>query len=222
MARIIFTLTSELFDEPNQELSVQPHISVSELIGSAVDEFRLPPGDYNIYDRDTNRRLELDRSMEQLGIQTGMVLLFRREEQQPQYTRVIAVKGQMRMPFSFAPQSAFVREAETKTVFRLQWQPAVIGRPDSSNPDSNKLLAINLDAIPHGLSVSRNHASISEEEGIFYLEALSTRNPTFLNDQHLVVGEKYPLQNEDQIRVGKVTLIFHVPETQILPQIDEE
>lgn len=215
--RIILTLSSELFDDPNQELSIQPGVAVGDLITSAVNEFRLPQGEYAIYERDTNRRLEPAQTIEQHGLQTGAVLLFRREEPAQNIARVISVRQQGRIPFSYGPQMAFIREAETKTIFRLQWQPAVIGRPDSNNPESKKLLTVNLEAIPNGQSVSRNHAAITETDGTFYIEALAARNATFLNEQELTVGEKYTLHNEDRIRVGKITLIFHIPETQIIP-----
>jgi hypothetical protein len=211
--RIVLTVSSELFEEANQEVSVKPNVTIGQLITSAIEEFRLSQGEYGVYEQGSNKKLTGEGTFEAQEIQTGAVLVLRREKQQF-LTRAIAVVSRTdRKPLTSA-QMPFVREVETKTVFRLRWHPAIIGRPDQNNPESKKLLAVDLEPFPNGMSVSRSHASITEEHGAYYLEALSPRNPTFLNDKQLTVGEKYPIRHEDLIRVGKMILQFHLPETQ--------
>lgn len=57
-------------------------------------------------------------------------------------------------------------------------------------------------------SVSRLHARITKENGEFYLEDLNSTNGTFKNGLQLQPYEKRKLQEEDEIRLGKVVLIF--------------
>jgi pSer/pThr/pTyr-binding forkhead associated (FHA) protein len=96
-----------------------------------------------------------------------------------------------------------LRERSGRARFPVQWQPAVIGRPDADHVH-NELLAANLEWLPEGLRVSRRHAQITEEAGIFYLENLAGRdNPTYLNGRSLAGGRRVALQHGDAIRLGQ-------------------
>lgn len=57
-------------------------------------------------------------------------------------------------------------------------------------------------------SVSRVHARILQEDGKVYLEDLNSTNGTFKNGLRLQPYEKRCLEQEDEIRLGKVILIF--------------
>lgn len=82
----------------------------------------------------------------------------------------------------------------------------VIGRVDpasGSYPD--------VDLVPFGGEeggVSRRHAQITRAGNQFFIEDLNSVNYTFLNKQKVPVGEVHPLQDGDEIRLGRVLLRF--------------
>ena len=57
-------------------------------------------------------------------------------------------------------------------------------------------------------SVSRVHARILQEDGKAYLEDLNSTNGTFKNGLRLQPYEKRCLEQEDEIRLGKIILIY--------------
>ncbi len=57
-------------------------------------------------------------------------------------------------------------------------------------------------------SVSRIHARISLEDGITYLEDLNSTNGTFKNGLRLQPYEKRRIEENDEIRIGKLLFIF--------------
>lgn len=57
-------------------------------------------------------------------------------------------------------------------------------------------------------SVSRVHARIVQEKGLVYLEDLNSTNGTFKNGLRLQPYEKRILESEDEIRLGKVILVY--------------
>jgi pSer/pThr/pTyr-binding forkhead associated (FHA) protein len=71
-------------------------------------------------------------------------------------------------------------------------------------------LAVNVKWLPGNLRVSRRHARITEQGGIYYLEALAENNPTLLNGQRLSLGRNYPLRVGDTIGLGisNIQLVF--------------
>lgn len=87
--------------------------------------------------------------------------------------------------------------ADGKTVFVLEKPTALIGKKREE-----------ADCILNDASVSRLHARITKEGEDFYLEDLNSTNGTFKNGLRLQPYEKRKLQEEDEIRLGKITLIF--------------
>lgn len=71
-------------------------------------------------------------------------------------------------------------------VFPINWQPAIIGRPEPAAAQ-NSLLAVNLEAFSR--AVSRQHAEIVEENGRWSIRQL-TANPILLNGTPLPFNEK--------------------------------
>jgi hypothetical protein len=57
-------------------------------------------------------------------------------------------------------------------------------------------------------SVSRRHARITCDANQLYIEDLNSRNFTQLNGKRLEPGQKYPVKNGDEIRLGSVLLIY--------------
>lgn len=64
------------------------------------------------------------------------------------------------------------------------------------------------DLIFDDLSISRIHARIIKEGNDYYLEDLNATNGTFKNGLRLKPYEKRILQEEDEITLGKVTIVF--------------
>ena len=82
----------------------------------------------------------------------------------------------------------------------------LIGREDpvsGSFPD--------VDLVPYGGEeggVSRRHAQILRRGGQFSIEDLNSVNYTFVNRQKVAPGTPHPLQDGDEIRLGRVVLQF--------------
>ena len=83
-----------------------------------------------------------------------------------------------------------------------------IGRWDA---DAGIFPDIDLDADDPEAKVSRRHARITLREGRHFLEDLGSTNGTFVNrGKRLLPGHLHPLQDGDEIIVGKTFLRFHV------------
>ena len=57
-------------------------------------------------------------------------------------------------------------------------------------------------------SVSRIHARITEEEGIYYIEDLNSTNGTFKNGLRLQPYERRKLEREDEVKFGKTEYLY--------------
>ena len=87
----------------------------------------------------------------------------------------------------------YLREQGTDKVYKLHWQPAVIGRIDPRQTH-NEWIAVDLALHEMGPRVSRRHIQITEENGQYYAEGLS-QNPTTINDHQ---GNTRPLNSQKQ------------------------
>ncbi len=65
-----------------------------------------------------------------------------------------------------------------------------------------------VDVVLEDASVSRIHARITMEKENFYLEDLNSTNGTFKNGLRLQPYEKRKLEKDDEIRCGKVEVVF--------------
>ncbi len=204
MERITLSISSELFDDAQQEASVRKNLSVRALIEEIRREFGLLEGDYVLRLKGRADALPAERSLDELGIVTGAELVFVRERRLRQ--QVIA-RGRMMFQAVSGAQRCVLVELASGQAFAIEWQPALIGRPDAANPASAEALAVNLGSFPQARTVSRQHAQLIEAEGIFYVEGVAPRNPTFVNEQALSPGERRRLAHGDQIRVGSIALV---------------
>ena len=59
-------------------------------------------------------------------------------------------------------------------------------------------------------AVSRKHAAIVNENGIFFLQDLGSKNHSYVNDVQLSSGEKSVLRNRDVIRVANEEFVFEL------------
>jgi len=83
---------------------------------------------------------------------------------------------------------------------------ALIGRED---PVSG--IYPEIDLTPHGGEeggVSRRHARLIKDAGAYFVEDLDSTNFTFVNKQKLTPGVRQPLADGDELRCGRVALIF--------------
>jgi hypothetical protein len=196
-------LTFDVFDETEQRASVRRGLTVAQLIQAIINEFEDLDGRaanlYGLYPEGGQRPLEASKTLTEQGVQPGDRLVF-------SWAR--DPLRQLRRPLTHGPQFA-LQEVSSQVLFALEWQPAIIGRPDA-DAAHNELLAINLKWLPGALRVSRRHARITEQNGTYYLEGLAERNPTLLNGQRLSLGRKYPLRVGDTIGLGtsNIQLVF--------------
>ena len=63
------------------------------------------------------------------------------------------------------------------------------------------------DALNQG--VSRYHAKLTVQGGQVYVEDLKTANYTNLRGQRLQPGQKYPLNNGDELILGRLRLVYY-------------
>jgi len=101
-----------------------------------------------------------------------------------------------------------VLDANEDVVIPAGKTEAVMGRQD---PQSSAFPDVDLDkydAINKG--VSRRHCKLSFQGGIVYVEDLNSVNHTFLRQQQLTPGQKYALNDGDEIVLGKLRLVYHV------------
>ena len=77
------------------------------------------------------------------------------------------------------------------------------GEPQTIGRDADRCQIV----IPHA-SVSREHARITQENGIFYIEDLKSRNHTFVNSRQIT--ERTPLRPDDRIRICDYLFVFQV------------
>ncbi len=102
------------------------------------------------------------------------------------------------------------RGESSGTEFSLAAEECYIGRWDADNgvfPD------IDLDAHDPEAKVSRRHARITFADGKYAIEDLGSTNGTFVNrGRRLIPGTPQPLNDGDEIIVGKTFMRFYVNE----------
>ena len=88
-------------------------------------------------------------------------------------------------------------------------QEVLVGRFDPANPPEPEI-----DLVPHGgeqAGVSRRHCQLVADAGGTFVIDLNSTNSTFLNRTRLEPGRRYPLRDGDELRLGKMTLIYKTP-----------
>lgn len=203
MERVVVTISSDLFDEVNQEASLRRNISVRTLIADTVREFSLPEANYSFRLANGKTPLDFEKTIDQLGIQTGAQLIFQRERRgvgrsSNRAASIGALSGK---------REAYIK-AENGQIFEITYQPAIIGRPDAAGNTTSQSLAIDLSGFEEARSVSRRHASMTERNGNYFVESLSEHNLVQVNEDPVEVGERRRLADGDEILVGKIPLTF--------------
>lgn len=92
--------------------------------------------------------------------------------------------------------------------FPLSDDESQIGRWDA---DGGIFPDVDLDSDDPEAKVSRRHARIMRRNGKYFIEDLGSTNGTFINrGRRLLPGDRQPLQDGDEIIVGKTFLRFHI------------
>jgi pSer/pThr/pTyr-binding forkhead associated (FHA) protein len=92
--------------------------------------------------------------------------------------------------------------------FLLSSTESYIGRWDA---DGGVFPDVDLDSDDPEAKVSRRHARITFNDGVYLLEDLGSTNGTFINrGKRLPKGTRQPLRDGDEIIVGKTFLRFQV------------
>lgn len=60
------------------------------------------------------------------------------------------------------------------------------------------------------LGVSRFHAEIAYERGVYYLKDLNSSNGTWLNMQKIQGGERLPMESSNQVRLGHLLMLISI------------
>jgi hypothetical protein len=120
----------------------------------------------------------------------------------------VPVTGEMNSRKGVRATLVVERGESSGTEFTVSNDEAYIGRWDADNgvfPD------IDLDAHDADAKVSRRHARIIFRDNRFMIEDLGSTNGTFVNrGRRLIPGSPTPLNDGDEIIVGKTFLRFNI------------
>jgi hypothetical protein len=192
-----------LIDKP-QRAKILPSLTPPELVQAIIAEFSAvphltpDPAAYRLVRADTGAVLD-DESpiLKQLGVQAACRL----------------VEYSSTLPPGATPMGrrAYLREQSSGRIYRLPWQPAVIGRPDEKLT-TNDLLAVNLVSDSAGMVVSRRHAQIVCDGRQIFIESLG-QNPTRVSSAQSPPSElsgRRPLQDGDVIELVRSQIRLQV------------
>ena len=186
----------DVFEHAGQRARVRKNLTAAALIEEILREFDDIATDsqqkYAIYLKGFDRPLTPDNTLTQLDIQPQDELVF-------DYVR------QTIRQMLDVSQYAILREDTIGKEFDIQWQPAVIGRP-STDVDHNIILAVNVQLLPNGKTISRKHAQITVSDKRYFIEPLADQNPVFLNGKELPVNSRREIRNGDKISLGRQKL----------------
>ena len=189
-----------VFEHTGQRASIRKSLQVKMLIEEILKEFddigSDSPDKYNLKLKGVDRPLDPNLTMSQLDIQ-------------PQDELTLGYVQQSLREMLDPADYAVLKEITTGKEFDIQWHPALIGRP-STEVNHNIMLAVNMQLVPRGMTISRSHAQITFSNGSYFIEPLSTNNPTFLNGKEIPFNGYRELRTGDRISLGnhKVTLTF--------------
>ncbi len=188
----------DVFENAGQRARVRKTLTVRDLIQEILKEFDDIPADspekYAVYLKGDDHPLKVDSNLIQLDIQPQDDLVF-------DY-----IRHTLRRMFK-PEQVVYLREQATGRVFTLEWQPAVIGRP-TNEADHNLTLAVNVQSLPEGMTISRRHAQVTLSEGRYFIEALAENNPVLLNGKEVPVNARRELKNGDNLVMGRNHVTF--------------
>jgi len=189
-----------VFEHTGQRARVRRSITLKTLIDEILKEFddidADSPEKYSIQLEGVDKPLNPNQTLSQLDIQ-------------PQDELSIAYLHQTIRRMLDPKDHASLREETSNISFDIQWTPAIIGRP-STEVNHNIMLAVNMQLLAIGITISRKHAQIVFSDGTFFIEPLATNNPTFLNGKLLQPNSMNKIHSGDRLAFGqhKVSFLF--------------
>lgn len=211
-------VTIDVFGEADQQAAVRKTLVVRELIEEILREFsdldRRAPDAYALYLEGSSKALDRDKTLPDQQVVPNSNLVFGwASDLALSWTPPAAAVLQPGRQTLSGLSRATLQDEKSRKIFPIQWQPAIIGRPDV-DPTHNELLLFNAERLANGRRVSRRHAQITEQEGQYFIESLNERNPTYLNNSKEPISGRTLLQSGDLIRLGEstISLLFDVRE----------
>jgi hypothetical protein len=196
-------LNIEIFNRSEQAM-VLPGLTPAELVKAILQEFREleylgdQEADYGLQRVDTDLELDDERPMmQQVGPNQQLRLL----ERIPPLPHGSQLMG----------RHIYLRELSRGTVFKLHWQPAIIGRIDPYIANNDQV-AVNLAGYNASLRVSRRHARIVADDNGCYVEDMS-QSPTMVIDadgNETRVNNRHPLHHGDTILLSSSQIKLRV------------
>lgn len=189
-----------VFEHTGQRARVRRSITVKTLIDEILKEFddidRDSPEKYSIQLKGMEKPLNVNQTLAQLDIQ-------------PQDVLNVGYLHQTIRKMLDPKDHAQLREETSNITFDIQWTPAIIGRP-STDVNHNIMLAVNMQILAVGMTISRKHAQVVFSEGSFFIEPSAANNPTYLNGTKLQVNSMNKLNSGDRLAFGthKVSFMF--------------
>ena len=190
-------LRIDIFSARDQGARATRELTPTQLIAAIIQEFR------EIEQLgDDPARYQLLR----VADHTALLDDHKLERQAGDITRLVLVDRPVTLPVGTHAlgRRVYLREQERNKVFRLHWQPAVIGRRQSVQGEEPPL-AVNLADHAARDYISKRHAQIIEQGGRLMVESLTskpTRVVTANGDPvDLVEGKPYPLTHGDVIHL---------------------
>jgi hypothetical protein len=199
----------DVFEKEDQWAKPLSSLKPPDLITAIFEEFREleylsgDPEDYLLVKKEDSSPLDPEEALDGQLSKNAHLVLLEQERTLPKGTKPLS-----------AP--VYLREQTSGKVYKLHWMPAVIGRPDP-NQANNDWLAVNLEAYPTGLRVSRRHAQITEDNGRYSIKSLS-KNPTVIKDEEgnekLIGDTPIQLENNDVVLLERsnISLKFIIRE----------
>jgi len=187
-------LQVDIFDLKAQRAQALTTLTPPELVEGILQEFREleylgdTAADYGLFKIEDKSPLKNEQQLQQQLTAGERLILAER--------RLPTPEGATRFG-----KEAYLREQSTGKVYKLHWQPAVIGRPDKNQPYNN-WIAVNLEPYQTGLRVSRRQAMITEKDGNYFIKSMSP-NPTALKTANgetvSIDSQRHPLHPGDVI-----------------------
>ena len=198
-----------VFEHTGQRARVRRSITVKTLIDEILKEFddvdADSPEKYSIQLKGVDKPLNANQTLAQLDIQ-------------PQDELSIAYLHQTIRKMLDPKDHATLREETSNITFDIQWTPAIIGRP-STEVNHNIMLAVNMQILAVGMTISRLHAQIVFSEGSYFIQPLAANNPTYLNGNLLTANSMNKLKSGDRLAFGqhKVSFVFTTKSQPVMP-----
>ena len=205
----------DIFEHTGQRAKIRRTLTITGLMEEILKEFDDVPAEnpakYALYLTGNPKPLRGNATVTELDLQPQDELTF-------EYRRQSIREALQPQDF------AYLTDPVTNRKFEIQWQPALVGRP-TAEADHNLMLAVNVELLPKGMTISRRHAQITFSDDQYFVEALAENNPVLVNGKEMPMGAMWEIKNGDKVTFGRydVTLDFHslphagAPKSQVSP-----